>query len=78
MKTFYKKCVGDLNTDIESLAAKKVVGKDELVHEDVKNFLLATVEYGEEIQSDIDLYLTRGKHNEASLRRKLDPVEKNV
>ena len=46
--------------------------------DDVKNFLLATSDYGQEIQSDIDLYVTHGKHNEASFRRKLDPIKKNV
>ena len=40
--------------------------------------MLGTSNYAEEIQSDIDLYVTKGKHNEASFRRKLDPIEKNV
>ena len=34
--------------------------------------------YAQEIQSDIDLYLTKSRHIEASFRRKLDPIEKNV
>ena len=46
--------------------------------DDIKNFLLATSDYGQEIQSNLDLYITRGKHNEASFRRKLDPIKKNV
>ena len=29
------------------------------------------------MQSDIDLYVTRGRHNEASFQRKLDPIEKS-
>ena len=37
----------------------------------------ATSDYGQEIQSDIELHITRGKHNEANFRRKLDSIEKN-
>ena len=46
--------------------------------DDIKNFLVATNDYGQEIQSNLDLYITRGKHNEASFRRKLDRIKKNV
>ena len=45
---------------------------------DIKNFLLGTSDYARSIQSDIDLYVTRGRHNHSSFRRKLDPIEKNV
>ena len=40
--------------------------------------MLGTSNYAQEIQSDIDLYVTKGRHNKASFRRKLDPIEKNV
>ena len=46
--------------------------------DDTKNFLLGTSDYARSIQSDIDLYVTRGRQNQASFRRKLDPIEKNV
>ena len=46
--------------------------------DDIKNFLLGTSDYARGIQSDIDLYVTRGRHNQASFRRKLDPIEKSV
>ena len=44
----------------------------------IKNFLLGTSDYARGIQSDIDLYVTRGRRNLASFRRKLDPIEKSV
>ena len=75
---FYKERAKDLDFDIVSIAAQKVVAQNEPLTDDVKSFLLATSDCGQEIQSDIDLYVTRGKHNEASFRRKLDPIEKNV
>ena len=40
--------------------------------------MLGTSDYARSIQSDIDLYLTRGRHNQASFRRKLDPIKKSV
>ena len=40
--------------------------------------MLGTNEYANDIQSDIDLFVTRGRINEASIRHKLDPIEKSV
>ena len=78
LRLFYEERARDLKTDTGSVAAQKIAGKNEPLTGDVKNFLLATSDYDQEMQSDIDLYATRGKHNEASCRRKLDPIEKNV
>ena len=44
----------------------------------VQNFLLETTEYANDIQSDIDLFVTKGRFNEASIRHKLDPIVKSV
>ena len=63
---------------LPSVVAQKIVAQNEPLTDDVKNFLLGTSDYAQEIQSDIDLYVTRGKHNEASFRRRFDPIEKNV
>ena len=78
LRFFYKERAKDLDVDIASIATQKVVAQNDPLTDDVKNFLLTTSNYGQEIQSDIDLYVTRGKHNEASFRRKLDLIEKNV
>ena len=40
--------------------------------------MLGTSDYARGIQSDIDLYVTRGIHNQAGFRSKLDPIEKSV
>ena len=45
---------------------------------DVKKFLLATCEFGQEIHGEIDLYVTNDRLNEAIFRRKLDLVSKNI
>ena len=46
--------------------------------EDVKKFLLATSNFGEEIQGELDLYVTKNRLNEASYRRRLYPISKNI
>ena len=76
---FYKERAKDLDVDIASISAQKFVAQNEPLTDDVKNFLLATSDYGQEIQSDIESRgktLREEKHNEASFRRKLDPIEK--
>ena len=44
----------------------------------LKTFLLGTSDYARSIQSGIDLYVTRGRHNQASFCRKLDSIEKSI
>ena len=46
--------------------------------EDVKNYLLATSDYGKRMQKDINMYITRDKLNNASFRQKLDPIAQNI
>ena len=45
---------------------------------DAKKFLLATSNFGEEIQGELYLYVTNNRLNEASFRRRLDPISKNI
>ena len=77
-RLFYKQNAKDINTDLPSAVAKQIVKESQPLTDDAKNFLLCTSNYAQEIQSDIDLYVTRGRQNEASFRQKLDTIEKNV
>ena len=45
---------------------------------DVKKFVLANSDFGEEIQGELDLYVTNNRLNKASFRRRLDPISKNI
>ena len=45
---------------------------------DVKKFLLPTTDFGEEIQGELDLYVTNNTLNEASFRRRLGQISKNI
>ena len=75
----YKQQARDLDKDIPSLVAQSIVSEGVLPLTDgVQNFLLGTSEYANDIQSDIDLFVTKGRFNEASIRHKLDPIVKSV
>ena len=61
------------------MVAQKIVLEGALpLTEDVQNFLQGTSEYANDIQSDIDLFVTKGRFNEASICHKLDPIVKSV
>ena len=49
-----------------------------LPSEDVQKHILATSEFTKGMQSDINLYVTRDRINNASFREKLDPINKNI
>ena len=40
--------------------------------------MLATSDFGEEMQGEQDLYVTINRLNEASFRRRLEPISKNI
>ena len=75
-RLFYNQKVADVDVDLPSAVAGQIVKEGQPLTDNIKKFLLGTSNYAQEIQSDIDLYITRGRHNEASFRRKLDIIEK--
>ena len=78
-RLFYKQLAQNLNEDIPTLLTQKIVSEGPLpLTDDVRNFLLETSEYANDIQSDIGLFVTKGRFNEASVRHKLDPIVKSV
>ena len=77
-RLFYKDRTNDVDVDLPSTIANKIVAEGQPLTDDIKNFLLGTSDYARGIQSDIELYVTRGRHNQASFCRKLDPIEKSI
>ena len=75
-ESFYKDWLNEIdfsgNTDFQQSIVNKTPS------EDIKKFLLATSDFGNEIQGELNLYGTDGKLNSASFRRKYDPISKNV
>ena len=79
VETFYKDWMDwldviDFSRDIDF---QQEVLKNRL-SEYINKYLLATSEFGQEIGVEIDLYVTIDRLNEASFRRKLDPISKNI
>ena len=77
-RLFYKDRANDVDVDLPTTVTNKILAEGQPLTDDIKNFLLGTSDYARVIQSNIDLYVTRGRHNQASFRRKLDPIEKSV
>ena len=77
-RLFYKDRANDVDIDLPSTIGSKILAEGQPLTDDIKNFLLGTSDYARNIQSDIDLHVTRGRHNQASFHRKLDPIEKSV
>ena len=77
-RLFYKDRANDVDVDLPSTIASKILAEGQPLTYDIKNFLLGTSDYARGIRSNIDLYVTRGRHNQASFCRKVDPNEKNV
>ena len=77
-RLFYKDRANDVDIDLPSTIANKILAEGQPLAGDIKNFLLGTSDYARSIQSDIDLYVTRGRRNQARIYCKLDPIEKSV
>ena len=76
-KTFYKEWAEEIDSSLDSASQRSIL-TNQMLSDDVKNYLLATSVFGQDIQLKIDLYLTKGHLNEASFRQKLDPIMKSV
>ena len=49
-----------------------------MLSENVQKYILATSDFAKRIQNDINHYVTRDRINDASFRKKLDPISKNI
>ena len=76
-KSKFYKTLGDLFDKSFDAAFQREVIKD-VRDEDVKNYLLATIDFGKGMQDDINMYVTRNRLNNASFRQKLNPIAKNI
>ena len=72
VESFYKDWLDRIDFSQDTDFQQKSI--NEPLSKDVKKFLLATSDFGEEIQGELDLYITNNRLNEASFRRRLDPI----
>ena len=66
-RLFYKEKAGDVDVDLPSVVAERIVAEAQPLIDDVKIFLLGTSDYANDILSDINLFVTRGKFNKAGV-----------
>ena len=76
VESFYKDWHDRIDFSQETDFQQQLV--NEPLSEDVRNFILATSDFGEEMQGEQDLYVTINRLNEASFRRRLEPISKNI
>ena len=76
VQTFYTDWLDGIDFSSDTDFQQEIVKNG--LRKDVKKFLLATCEFGQEIQGEIDLHVTNDRLNEAIFSRKLDLVLKNI
>ena len=76
VESFYKEFLDGIDFSQDNDFQQQLVNNP--LSEDVKKFLLATSNFGEEIQGELDLYVTNNRLNEANFKRRLDPISKNI
>ena len=73
---FYRNLADNINTDSDFYS--RIAADSDIPKEDVQKYLLATSEFANSIQTDINHYVTTDRINDASFRQKLDPISKNI
>ena len=76
VESFYKDFLDGIDFSQNNDFHQHVVNN--LLSEDVKKFLLATSDFGKEIQGELDLNITNNRLNEASFRGRLNPISNNI
>ena len=78
MGKFYRNLAQDINSSVNEHFFGKIANNAETPSEDVQKYLLATSDFTEDMQDNINLNFTRDRLNNASFRQTLDPIAKNV
>ena len=73
---FYRSLADNVDTSSDFFA--QISNDANIPRDDVQKYLLATSDFANSIQMGINHYVTRDRINTASLRRKLDPISKNI
>ena len=76
VESFYKDFLDGIDFSQNNDFQQQLVNNP--LRKDIKKFLLAASDIVEEIQGELDLYVTNNRLNEASFRKRLDPISKNI
>ena len=75
---FYRDLANNVDSIVNSNFYGRIANETDIPSEDVQKYLLAARNSAKGMQDDINLYVTRDRLNNASLRQKLDPISKNI
>ena len=75
---FYRNLADNVDNFLGSEFYGKIANDADLPSEDVQKYILATSDFAEGIQTDINHFVTRDRINDANYRQKLDPISKNI
>ena len=76
IESFYKDFLDGIDFSQDNDFQQRLVNN--LLGKDVKKFLLATIDFGEEIQGELELYVTNNRLSKASFRRRLVSISKSI
>ena len=77
MGNFYRN-LNDKVDNVQSNFLSAISADTNIPKEDAQKHLLATFDFAKSMQTDINHYVTRDRINDASFRKKLDPISKNI
>ena len=75
---FYRNLVDNIDDFLGSDFYGKIANNRDIPSEDVQKYILARSDFAKGMQTDINNYITKDRINNASFRRKLDPIKKNI
>ena len=75
---FYRNLSDNVDNFLGSDFYSRITADADIPKEDVQKCILATSDFAKSIQNDINHYVTRDRKNDASFRKKLDPISRNI
>ena len=78
MKNFPAGYVGSFYRNLADNVDNFIGSDSDIPDDDVQKYILATSHFPKRIQTDLNHYVTRDRINDASFRKKLDPISKNI
>ena len=78
MGSFYRNLADNFDNFIGCDFYGKIASDADVPSEDVQKYILATSDFVEGIETDINYYVTKDRINNTSFRQKLNPISKNI
>ena len=73
---FYRSLADNVDNSLGSEFYGRITNDTDIPSEDVQKYILATSDFRKGMQTDINHYVTRDRINNASFRKKLDPIRR--